>query len=218
MSYAKEGEMASRKLRRYPMMIVAPISVLALMMFATTVPASAAHLARSQSAQSAQGAAVLPQLSSADFSLISFPTVEWKTPLCLGIAANGQAGVWPCTYRDDQNWHLGKESGNGFYQLVNGYDKCLTDPNGSHTQGTRIIAEDCDTPLDYQYWGYASASPGADVYWFNKSNGDEIDVPEEEEEPGSPVDLGPYAGMLGCGLAMGSCAWVYREKDSTRSK
>jgi hypothetical protein len=61
---------------------------------------------------------------------------------CLGVAASGQAGMWPCTSNADQMWHWGwpKTPGSTWRALTNGNDQCLSVDGGSTDPGAQIIA------------------------------------------------------------------------------
>jgi hypothetical protein len=169
------------------MMVAAPIAALTIMTFMAAAPASAAGVVRSQSAHSAVTEPLPPK-----FSLINYLTIGKPDLRCLGIS-RGYAGIWDCTYVDDQNWHVGKQWGDsGYYQLVNGYDKCLSVPKGSHTWGIQLIAESCNKELTYQYWGYINADPGALVWWLNYD---------------TKLSFGTKAGGSGNGTAVVQWPW-----------
>src|ERR1051326_1087894 len=69
---------------------------------------------------------------------------------CLGIAADGNAGIWDCTHNADQEWALVNQymdSGTGlwlaYYNLVNGNGQCLGVAGNSGTQSAQVVAGSC---------------------------------------------------------------------------
>ncbi|MEU6557565.1 RICIN domain-containing protein [Streptomyces sp. NPDC046915] len=73
---------------------------------------------------------------------------------CLGIA-NGNAGIWDCTTRPDQEWSVGSPSGNLFL-IENGDNQCL---NVSGGQGAQVIASLCNLTGN-MFWSYATDANG----------------------------------------------------------
>ncbi len=70
---------------------------------------------------------------------------------CLGIAADGNAGIWDCTTNNDQEWKqglqyydIGSSRHIDYYQLVNKTGKCLGISGHSGAQGARVVAQGCD--------------------------------------------------------------------------
>jgi hypothetical protein len=108
----------------------------------------------------------------ASFPLVNFPTLSFKpVPRCLGIDSAGNAGIWNCTYKNDQSWHLGKEYGtSGYYQLVNGYDDCLGVSNQSKSPNAPLIARPCNKELKDEYWADVADGPDPVFFWFINYN------------------------------------------------
>jgi hypothetical protein len=126
-----------------------------------------------------------------NFPLVNFPTISFKpVPRCLGINSAGNAGIWNCTYKNDQSWHLGKQLGTtGYYQLVNGYDQCLGVPGQSTDPNVRLVGTNCNKTHEDQYWADLPATPDGDVYvwWFNYHSLLAIGVEAGKTNNGAPV-------------------------------
>ncbi|MGW2643119.1 RICIN domain-containing protein [Streptomyces sp. NPDC001348] len=73
---------------------------------------------------------------------------------CLGIA-NGNAGIWDCTTRPDQEWSTGSPTGT-YFLLVNGNNQCLSSTGG---QGTQVVASLCNLAGN-MFWSYATDAHG----------------------------------------------------------
>jgi hypothetical protein len=88
----------------------------------------------------------------------SGPIINTHSGLCLGIAANGDAGQWTCTGHADQTWHTGARAGTStYYQLINGNGQCLGIASANTDEGARAVSTTCNGHAD-QYW-FAAQSP-----------------------------------------------------------
>lgn len=108
--------------------------------------------------------------SPASAALTTFRLLNYHSEMCIGIAADGNAGNWYCTRNSDQAWHWGAPSSvdANFRQLINGDNKCLAVSGDSLTLGTRIVGYPCTQTLD-QYWAPAiwmSWAPSPPQSWF----------------------------------------------------
>ncbi|MGW1563039.1 RICIN domain-containing protein [Streptomyces sp. NPDC002144] len=73
---------------------------------------------------------------------------------CLGIA-NGNAGIWDCTSRPDQEWSANSQAGNLFL-IKNGNGQCL---NVSGGQGAQVVASLCNLTGN-MFWSYHTNADG----------------------------------------------------------
>ena len=79
---------------------------------------------------------------------------------CLGIAADGNAGIWNCTYTGDQEWTVGSALGPGYHLMVNNKNQCLYATGG---QGSQVKAGLCNLTTSMG-WMYYTDSYGRAVF------------------------------------------------------
>lgn len=74
--------------------------------------------------------------------------------VCIGIAKDGDAHIYDCTYKNDQAWYRrGEIDHSGYYQLVNAKGKCLSVAGRGRARGAQVIAGKClGTKHHEQYW------------------------------------------------------------------
>jgi ricin-type beta-trefoil lectin protein len=74
---------------------------------------------------------------------------------CLGINSTGDAGLWNCTYQNDQEWFQGPHciDDNIYCQLENAEGKCLGVAGGSTANGAKVVDFTCEpTSHKDQFW------------------------------------------------------------------
>jgi Ricin-type beta-trefoil lectin domain len=82
----------------------------------------------------------------------TFPIVNNDSNRCLGIAADGNAGIWDCTGGADQSWYNANESPTGWTQLVNLNGDCLDTADTTASNGVQVVADSCNNTLATQFW------------------------------------------------------------------
>jgi hypothetical protein len=98
-----------------------------------------------------------------------------KPSRCLGINSSGNAGLWNCTYKNDQEWMQGPYCNeDGYCQLENEDGYCLGVTGGSKKDGARVVGYYCEpTSHPDQYWlpDYDFACPdGNNLHLINMDN------------------------------------------------
>src|SRR5271165_1191402 len=94
---------------------------------------------------------VTPQSVTGILNFISYPTLTYNPQECLGISGTN-AGIYNCTFADDQNWHSVAENSRGDYQFKNDDGQCLGVAGGSTARGARVVGWTCNNHPD-QFWG-----------------------------------------------------------------
>jgi hypothetical protein len=122
-----------------------------------------------------------------NFALRNLPILS----RCLGIEQNSSkdAGIWNCTYANDQSWHLGQEEGtSGYYQVINAYGQCLGVAGGSDVEGAQVVGWTCEPTHPDQYWTFDLACETAGTFFvFNYHSGYVLGVAGGEKYNGAPV-------------------------------
>jgi hypothetical protein len=135
-------------------------------------------------------AAATPASAANNWTLVNYPTLLDHPQKCLGIDASHKAGIWNCTWRNDQAWHLGSQiNGSGYYQFINDHGKCLGVAGGSTAEGARVVDFRCEGPTHPdQYWTFYQTSPGDPIYWvFNYNSNYVLGVEGGRHDNGAPV-------------------------------
>lgn len=109
-------------------------------------------------------------LQPGNFALRNLPTIGTEDGTkCLGIGSTNDAGIWRCTYANDQNWHLGNElNSTGYNQVINAKGQCLGIAGGSEAEGAQVVGWTCDGPTHTdQYWTFDNTRSTGDFWIFN---------------------------------------------------
>jgi hypothetical protein len=118
---------------------------------------------------------------------------------CLGIA-DGNAGIYNCTYVRDQAWNvIGTLTENHitWAQLQNSKGQCLGVAGGRVHEGTRIVGEACNSANQSQYWNNTRLNAVCGSGFtpvINYASGYVMGVRANETGNGSPVVIWPYQG------------------------
>jgi hypothetical protein len=117
---------------------------------------------------------------------------------CLGIKRNGDARLWPCTYKHDQAWYRGHQfRSTGFYQYKNANGQCLSVAGGSTGKGAQVIAGKCLSGSKHEdyYWhldflGHKHQT--YECYVFNYKSGYVLEPGSDKR--GSKIEQEPWKG------------------------
>jgi hypothetical protein len=119
----------------------------------------------------AMGPASATATSNSGVTFMWYPTINSSDQLCLGRDyKNGVAGIYTCTYINDQAFYRGAELGTtGFYQYKNAYGKCMGIAGGSEDKGALANTNNClGTAHTDQYWSLDFPDPNSYYcYIFN---------------------------------------------------
>jgi Ricin-type beta-trefoil lectin domain len=178
------------------MMALAALPAIAATGFMITSAASAqASVASHTASQHVNTPAAAP---GTPFASSSFFLVNYNSGLCLGVNDNtNNAGQWDCTGAANQTWHWGAEYGeSGYFQLVNGNNRCLGVAAGSTAQGAQVVGwPTCITSHQDQYWE-VDTDVTCDGYYpiFNLNSGLVLGISANSTANGEPAVQWNYQG------------------------
>jgi hypothetical protein len=147
---ATAAQAAVKRIRMLAMLAALGL-VVSMLGLAAAVPAGAATASRHarSSLHTPITTFAATRASTDPFSLANFS----KPSMCLGINSSRYAGLYNCTYKNDQAWTWGHAYGVSSYrQLINAKDQCLGVAGASTNPGARVVGWTCLPTHRDQYW------------------------------------------------------------------